>query len=164
MRSKISTSLQSLKSYTLLLVTAASFVLYTTSCTNTCAGFECVNGECEDGACACEDGWEGSGCNTSWANKFLGNYEGKDCYDSGFATYAISSASGPDTVLFENQFKAYIKNGNELVFPEQTGEQDGVEFIFSGNGTINEDDLELFLLSKYPTFEVTCELSLTRKT
>lgn len=163
MLSKISTSLNSRNVNFFVFLFLLFFMVSVQSCTNSCAGFDCVNGECEDGTCACEDGWEGSSCNTSWANKFLGNYEGRDCYDSGIATYALGSGSGPDTVLFENQFKAYITNGTELVFPEQDGEQDGVAFIFSGTGTISNDDLKLFLTSKYPSFETACELTLTRK-
>lgn len=138
------------------------FLFVFTSCNNTtCQGFDCQNGECQDGACVCDDGYEGPSCNTAWSEKFVGSYEGTDCYDSGRATYTINGTH-PDTILYNNQYKAYIQNGNELVFPEQDALLDGVAFIFSGTGSIEGDKLDLLLFSKYPNFEVKCELSLER--
>ena len=141
-----------------------SFLLVFSSCANTCNGFECQRGECVDGKCDCEDGWEGPSCNTTWADKFIGTYEGRDCYDSGNAVYSIFNTESPDTVIYDNKYKGYISNGDELVFPEQDAELDGAEFIFSGTGKLTTDGIDLLLFSKYknPSFEVKCELSLTR--
>lgn len=138
------------------------FLNLTTSCTNTCAGFDCQQGECQDGACVCDEGYEGSSCNTAWSEKFIGTYEGTDCYDAGSATYSVNSGSEPDEIIYDNKYKGTIKNGDELIFPEQDAELDGVEFIFSGTGSVDGDGLKLILFSKYPNFDVKCELNLSR--
>lgn len=146
----------------LLGISTALFLLVFTSCNNnTCAGFDCQNGECESGACVCDDGFEGPSCNNEWSEKFVGSYEGTDCYDAGNATYTVNRTHA-DTIIYDNKYKAYIKEGTQLVFPDQDAELDGAEFIFSGSGVIDGDKLDLLLFSKYPNFEVKCELSLER--
>ncbi|MFY0672908.1 MAG: hypothetical protein JXQ87_05865 [Bacteroidia bacterium] len=138
-----------------------SFFLIIQSCGGACAG-NCGNGECEQGVCVCDEGWEGTTCNTSWSEKFIGSYEGKDCYDSGVVRYTINQTNRPDSIIFDNQFHAIVKDGDNLIFPEQEANTDGVDFIFSGTGNITSSGVDMQLFSKYPTFEIKCELSLER--
>ena len=132
------------------------------SCGGSCAGFDCVNGDCVQGACECDEGWEGTTCNTTWGDKFVGSYEGTDCYDTGLARYTINKTNRPDSIIFDNQFYALVKDGDQLLFPEQDAEEDGAEFVFSGTGSITSAGVNLVLFSKYPNFDIKCELKLDR--
>ncbi len=140
----------------------ALFPFLLQSCGGACAGFDCVNGDCVQGACECDQGYEGTNCNTTWAAKFVGSYEGTDCYDSGLITYSIIKTNRPDSIIFDNQYYALIKEGESLVFPEQEASADGVDFIFSGTGNITTKGVDLVLFSKYQSFDTQCELSLER--
>lgn len=137
------------------------FVAILQSCGGACAG-NCGNGNCEQGVCVCDEGWEGTTCNTGWSEKFVGSYEGKDCYDSGIVRYIINKTNRPDSIIFDNQYHAIVKDGDNLIFPEQEAKADGVDFIFSGTGNITNKGVDMLLFSKYPTFEIKCELSLER--
>lgn len=145
-----------------LAIVLAVFANFNYSCNGSCAGFDCVKGDCKDGACVCEEGYEGTTCNTAWSAKFVGTYQGTDCYDSGIARYTISGTAKADSVRYDNKYYALVKGGTDLIFPDQKTQIDGVEFIFSGTGKITNNGLNLLLFSKYPTFEVKCELELTR--
>ncbi|MGB0430098.1 MAG: hypothetical protein ACPGLV_06455 [Bacteroidia bacterium] len=142
------------------IILSISFLM--NACGGACAGFDCVNGDCVQGACECDDGYEGTTCNTTWAAKFIGSYEGTDCYDSGLITYSIIKTNRADSIIFDNQYYALITDGESLVFPEQDAKADGVDFIFSGLGNITTKGVDLTLVSKYPDFDTRCELSLER--
>ena len=59
-----------------------AFLLFTPSCTETdlCKDLEgkCGNGQCFDGACVCDEGYEGTNCESQWSAKFVGSYLGSD--------------------------------------------------------------------------------------
>lgn len=71
-----------------------AFLLFTPSCTETdaCKDLEgkCGNGQCFDGACVCDEGYEGTNCESEWSAKFVGSYLGTD--------KVTASTSDPTTV------------------------------------------------------------------
>ena len=151
-----------LAKYLLILTTIVLGGIY--SCdSNSCASFDCINGECDRGTCVCEDGWQGTSCNTPWAQKFIGNFEGRDCYDTGTARYTLSGTRRPDSILFDNRFYAIVTGETELEFPTQEAEQDGATFTLEGEGSIQESTLTILLRYKYESFDVQCPLTLTRE-
>ncbi|MBI1182935.1 hypothetical protein GC194_01595 [bacterium] len=131
------------------------------SCHGTCVG--CVHGTCQQSTCQCQDGYEGSTCNNTWAAKFIGTYEGTDCHDSGNSKYVIGAANSPDSIKYNNKYRAGIKDGETLIFPDQKITEDGVTFVFSGNGKLTSAGLHLELYSDYPNIGVIkCVLDLDR--
>ena len=47
------------------------------SCSDPCDDVDCgANGTCDDGTCLCEDGYEGTSCETEIRAKYLGTYSG----------------------------------------------------------------------------------------
>ena len=134
MRSKRKSLISSIHLLFFAVLSVFAFLNY--SCNGACAGLNCVNGACDNGVCDCNEGYEGSTCNTPWSAKFVGTYEGTDCYDSGIARFSISSTTKPDSLKYDNKFYALIKDGTDLIFPDQNASVDGVEFIFSGTGKL----------------------------
>lgn len=132
------------------------------SCNGSCAGFDCVRGDCVSGRCECDEGYEGNNCGTSWSEKFVGSYEGKDCFDASIARYTLTATSRPDSLRYLGKHYALVKEGTLLEFPEQTASDEGIEFVLSGSGQLTANGIRLNLLSKYPTFELRCDLQLTR--
>ncbi len=61
----------------LALVAAATF---TTACNDDpCKDVKCGdNGDCFDGACVCNQGYEGTNCDVTWANKFAGTWNASE--------------------------------------------------------------------------------------
>lgn len=132
------------------------------SCNGSCAGFDCVRGDCVSGACDCDKGYEGNNCGTAWSEKFVGSYEGKDCFDASIARYTFTATNRPDSLRYLGQHYALVRDGSILEFPEQTATDEGVEYLLSGSGQLTANGIRLNLLSKYPTFELSCDLQLTR--
>ncbi len=58
----------------LAIMAATTFTM--TSCDpDPCKDVECgTNGECFDGACVCNQGFEGTNCDVKWNTKYIGNY------------------------------------------------------------------------------------------
>jgi hypothetical protein len=58
-----------------------AFLMFTPACgdSDPCKDVECgTNGNCFEGDCVCNEGFEGSTCADEWATKFVGNYDGDD--------------------------------------------------------------------------------------
>ncbi len=86
-----------MKSWKLTLISIASFfaigsvVLYTGCVQDSCTDLQCQNGgSCADGFCRCPTGYEGTECENSIADRFVGTYTG--------ATRCDESPSILDTV------------------------------------------------------------------
>ncbi len=65
-----------------------------TGCTkeenNTCKGRDCVNGNCIDGICQCDTGYEGNHCLYQVRAKFIGTFTGNEaCTITGTEIYSI---------------------------------------------------------------------------
>ena len=58
-----------------------SVLFFTPGCgeEDPCKDVECgTNGTCFEGACVCNEGFEGSSCDTEWSAKFVTTFNGKD--------------------------------------------------------------------------------------
>lgn len=114
------------------LATVAAFctVVYTSSCNqDKCKTIACANGGvCNDGACTCPSGYEGSNCEKVARDKFIGNWT---VFEKGSITlaaqYPISIEPAKeitDVVIknFYNYFRTPIKatvQGDSLFIPNQ---------------------------------------------
>jgi hypothetical protein len=85
------------KNLFLLMMIAFVATMTMTSCgdADPCKDVECgqsaavPTGDCFEGECVCNVGFEGTACADEWATKFIGDYTGKDkCGDS---TYVLST-------------------------------------------------------------------------
>lgn len=132
-----------------------------TGCGNNCAQFECLNGECDKGACICDEGYEGTQCNQPWSNKFSGDYSGMDCYDVENKRYTITSL-GPDSMEFDNFFGANIISSNQFVVPEQVIQQEGQTFTVKGDGSYSNDTVMVNYTSDYDDFVTQCNLVIVK--
>ena len=69
---------------------------------------KCGSGTCFEGSCVCDEGYEADAegiCNTTWANKFVGSYTGKDVCPSGTFTLntpAVVTETAADKVSISN--------------------------------------------------------------
>ena len=61
-----------------LLLVAGTFSL--SSCNeDLCKDVDCgANGQCFEGTCVCDQGFEGTNCETEWSAKFVGNWNATD--------------------------------------------------------------------------------------
>ncbi|MCF8451332.1 MAG: calcium-binding EGF-like domain-containing protein [Taibaiella sp.] len=128
------------------LATIAAFtaVVYTSCNRDKCKTIVCANGGvCNDGACTCASGYEGTNCEKVSRDKFLGNWT---VFEKGSITlaaqYPISiepTTDVYDVVIknFYNYFRTPIKAtvvGDSLFIPNQQYEGKvlfGVGYIFS---------------------------------
>ena len=70
---------------------AIAATMFFTGCADECKDIVCANGECVDGACVCDAGYEGTLCDAALNAKFSGSYALTE-------TCAPSGAAGPYTV------------------------------------------------------------------
>lgn len=92
----------------LAIMAATTFTM--TSCDeDPCKDVECgANGDCFDGACVCNQGFEGTNCDVTWANKFVGTWTAKDvCTD---ANNVITTYDYSANVTQVSETKINIKN------------------------------------------------------
>jgi hypothetical protein len=104
----------------------ASFTF--TSCdTDPCKDVDCgSNGTCFDGECVCNQGYEGTNCDATWAAKFSGNWNATDVCTNPAQTYTYIA-----TVSEAANNKLTIKNfgGFDLA--------SSVDFELTESGKIN---------------------------
>ena len=98
-----------------LLTLLVSVTLFLSACgeTDPCKDVECgVNGTCFEGACVCNQGYEGSDCLTEWSAKFVSDYSGKSSCLDPLETYQgdIERVSGTEIRI--NEFGAYSGPNN----------------------------------------------------
>ncbi len=70
-----------MKNFFFLFVLALGALVSLPSCgtDDPCKDVDCgANGTCFEGACVCNQGYEGASCELTWASKFAGSYGGKD--------------------------------------------------------------------------------------
>lgn len=126
-------------------VSALFTVIYSSSCNrDKCKTIACANGGvCNDGACTCPPGYEGSNCEKLAREKFIGNWT---VFEKGSITLgaqypiSIEPATEPTDVVirnFYNYFRTPIRgtvHGDSLFIPNQQYEGKvvfGVAHIFS---------------------------------
>ena len=93
--------------------------MFFAGCDDPCKDVVCVNGECVEGTCVCDAGYEGTDCGTALNAKFSGSYSlTETCTPSGGPfTYAITVApkSGTtDEVTFTGLWAepGFVANGS----------------------------------------------------
>ena len=113
-----------------------------------CKDVDCgPNGTCFEGTCECFDGFEGTACETEWAEKFLGPYLGFDICAG--TTYnltkpAVVTRRNEQEVRisnfggFDSFLDAAIANGNQLTFTNFT---DPAGRRFTGTAQISGNTL-----------------------
>jgi hypothetical protein len=71
---------------------AIASAMFFTGCTDPCKDVVCTNGECTDGTCVCDTGYEGETCGTAMNEKFTGTFNlTETCAPSGTAgPYAVT--------------------------------------------------------------------------
>jgi len=125
-----------------------------------CAEVNCNNGECLDGTCLCDDGFEGVNCDKEEREKFYGSWTGDiDCgtgLGSGEATVNVSEdPNDSSAILFDldlglDGIDSPLEPvtgtvvGNRIFITSDTqtvmfGEYD-VEVTVGGQGELNDDE------------------------
>lgn len=154
-----------------ILGVAAIATIGMVSCdTDACKDVDCgVNGTCLEGDCICDDGYEGTNCETESRIKFQGTYLASGtitCPVSGNGTltdesFTVSSSSLADdkvTIDIAGLILNATVSGSDLTIDPKT--VDG--FDYSGTGTLNASGttLTVTLNEVEPNVE-TCVYSLT---
>ena len=130
-----------------------SMSIFMTSCgeTDPCKDVDCgANGTCFEGSCVCNQGYEGSDCNTEWSAKFLGDYSAKSSCLAANETYQGDIVRVSATEIRINEFGAYTGTNNikatiNLASASDvsanaltiTNYDDGFNRTFNGTGTIS---------------------------
>jgi hypothetical protein len=147
-------------------------VIVVSSCKkDPCDDISCLNGgTCNDGTCACAEGYEGTTCATEERAKFLSTYSVTETCPSGNLSYSsvVSTSSvGVSSIVFSN-FGGYgvnvigTANNSSVVFPNQTLDANGVPGTFSGTGQINGNILTVTYTVSSGTFSETCTMTCTK--
>ncbi|MBL0017959.1 MAG: hypothetical protein KA239_03995 [Bacteroidia bacterium] len=80
---------------------AIAATMFFAGCADECKDIVCANGECVDGACVCDAGYEGTLCDAALNAKFTGSYSNTEtCNPSGPAgpyTITLNPKSGSAT-------------------------------------------------------------------
>lgn len=152
-----------------------------TGCTDPCKDVVCVNGECVEGDCVCDAGYEGSDCGTAVNAKFAGTFTNapEDCVPSGpvAAGYTITITASTTTAttitmtgLWESPGAAatatVAANGTDITIERQNfgGSTEEIQ----GTGSINADGTVITL--DYSIYDAAggleldaCDATLTRQ-
>jgi len=71
-------------------------------CRDKCERLDCINGECIEGKCACEQGYEGGLCETASNEKFNGIYDLNENCTAGSDGYEVRlEPSSTEPMVFE---------------------------------------------------------------
>jgi len=135
----------------LLAIGAFSLVTYT-SCTkeddpiDPCAAVLCgPNGDCVNGTCVCDLGYEGAGCATESRTKFIKSWNASDQIGTTNLVYTVAIGTGANVTnviisnafsdnFFSNTINATVSD-NTITIPEQQPDGSGSNFKVSGTGT-----------------------------
>lgn len=105
------------------------------SCKDACDDITCDKGDCSDGICNCDRGYEGTLCDTEARTKFLGTWKGVvNCTDNTFFDIEVENTTGEE--IWDLDMGLY---GNQL---NTTGTVDGDKVSYSQqmhSGTLTAD-------------------------
>ncbi|MBN8684191.1 MAG: hypothetical protein J0L99_16210 [Chitinophagales bacterium] len=153
-----------------------SVVLFTPGCgeEDPCKNVECgANGTCFEGACVCNEGFEGSGCDTEWSAKFVTTYNGTDVCANGTFDYdqAITRVS-ESTVLLNDlggtvyDITANISriNANDAGAEKISWNVTSAGLTFKGEGTITGTTVTgSYTIANGGTITDNCSFTWTKK-
>jgi hypothetical protein len=138
------------KFFQLLSVVAIATVSFNSCTTDACKDVDCgLYGECVDGDCVCDTGYEGVNCDTEMREKFAGNYLASEaaCDVTDFASSIGNSSTGVNKIAITG-FGGYECSGSPIVVIATVNGMDvtvdpnqsfcsGLIVISSGSGSIN---------------------------
>ncbi|MEM7382615.1 MAG: hypothetical protein AAF361_15700 [Bacteroidota bacterium] len=159
-------------------------VTYFSSCEkDPCEDVVCQNGgTCDEGTCACVDGYEGTDCSTLSADKFVGTYSVSGTCEGIAYNYTVSiskSATDPTMIIIDNfgdlncapgYAVEAIVDGDTFTLTGgpycEEGFNDFTGYSFVGTGTINGNVITCDYMSDY-TFQGTafpenCSVTMTK--
>lgn len=152
-----------------ILGVAAVATMGMVSCTtDACKDVDCgAWGTCLDGVCVCDDGYEGTDCDTEERAKFVGTYvasgtitcpvTGNGTFSAETVTVANSATSVTKiTIDFAGVLLTATVNGTGVTVDQAT--IDGL--TYTGSGSINGNTLSLTLNEEEPNVE-TCIYQIT---
>lgn len=154
-----------------ILGVAAVATIGMVSCdTDPCKDVDCgVYGDCVEGDCVCDDGYEGAACATVQRDKFIATYNVNESCSSGNFTYSITvttSSTGISSIIITN-FGDYTvnvtgtvnENGTSITIPNQTVGGG----TFSGSGQISGDILTITYTVTAGSSTDTCTMTCTKQ-
>jgi len=131
------------KFFQLLSVVAIATVSFNSCTTDACKDVDCgLYGECVDGDCVCDTGYEGVNCDTPWSAYFLGTYAGLDT--CGFQYESIISGGASATTLSISNIFGLAASGTATVISNTAGtiqipSQTVNGYVVSGSGALVGD-------------------------
>ena len=118
-------------------------------CTESCKDVPCVNGECLEGSCFCDEWCEGNNCDTLTTTKYLGTYQGPyDLIDYDGSLLTGCSGGGRliegdtiNTLLIKWRFKhrMVFQTDDDESFTKPDNTVDN--FVFWHHGVVTSDSL-----------------------
>lgn len=154
-----------------ILGVAAIATIGMVSCdTDPCKDVDCgLYGDCVEGDCVCDAGYEGSACATLQREKFIATYNVSEACTSGNFTYAITittSSAGVSNIIITNfgDFTVNVNatvnsNGTSITIPNQTLGGG----TFSGTGQISGNILTITYTVTAGTSTDTCTMTCTKQ-
>jgi hypothetical protein len=150
----------------LLTVIATVTIMFFNACSSDpCKDVNCgANGNCVDGTCVCDNGYEGTDCSTEVRTKFVGTYSVSGtitCPVSGNGTInnsvlTISNSSSDITKIvidFAGQLTiTATTEGTSLTIESQSVNG----FTYTGNGSISGNNITMTLNEFDPGYNETC--------
>ncbi len=136
------------KFFQFLSVVAIATVSFNSCTTDACKDVDCgLYGECVDGDCVCDTGYEGVNCDTEEREKFLGNFLANETGVVDYASVVSTSSTGVNKIAISG-FGGYACGGSDIVVictvngMDLTVDSDqsfcsGQVVIDSGSGSIN---------------------------
>lgn len=139
------------------------------SCSDNCKDLDCGNGTCDDGTCICDEGYEGTNCQTLVIAKYYGTYNNtaSSCTNGGqssMESIILSSAEDSDPTALTVEFE--LPNAPNPIY---VGSIQGNTITASGSylittleftGTISEDGNTIESNLKFNTLD--CDITFSK--
>ncbi len=146
------------------------------SCADECKDVVCVQGECAEGDCVCNTGYEGLDCSVPFNAKFSGTYTliesctttGNDTYDVVVTPDSTNPSRAKLTNLYREPDQLILLIGNDGVsFTIDSTSVSGGKLVSAGACTSNEAGTTINLSYKFVSSSSspteTCNATLTRQ-
>ncbi len=134
-----------------------------------CSTVNCINGECVEGDCICNTGYEGDECEKEMREKFLGSYIVSDECEAEDRNSHITEHPQEVTYVYISTFLNNVFGGkaeatihkNIISIPEQlVYDNDNDPWIVAGlsTGTFSDGSFQIDVKYSYGTFVENCKL------